>query len=941
MPKSPLLDLIDQRKFKELFRDHLYWSNPDQPPLFVEVDDVKYKVEQVAGFKGLRVWHCAALPSKKVQRLIDEQVRTRSTEERLVIFTDEYEQAWRWPRRAQLGAANAKLVLHEYKVGSDDQRLVRQLEAIKIGFDEQLTIVDLLTRMRAAFDYEAETASAQAARLMGTLYTELETAKWDERNATLLLARLLFLFFADDSAMWQKGRTDRRGPVHPFHDYLANHTAGATLSVDLEALFEALATEESQRRADLDPAAAAFRYVNGGLFDEPLQLGSLSSAFRDELIAAGEFDWSLISPAIFGSMFQTVKDRKARRSGGEHYTTEESILKTIEPLFLTEFRDRLEAARGSQTLLTKLHNDLGRVRVLDPACGCGNFLIIAYRELRAIELDLLVAQRELAALEKGASGFQQSLDVTGFVKVTIDHFFGIEIEEWPARIAETAMLLVDHLANERMEQDFGMAPDRLPIRITPTIVHANALRIDWASVVPPTQDVIVIGNPPFIGQYTKTAEQTADAKRIWGARYNGYLDYVTAWYALALTYYGDQAGRWAFVSTNSIAQGEAAEFLFRPIFDADWRVRFAHRSFQWSTEAPDGAAVHVSIIGFDKRSDPKAVLWVYPEGGKGQGTSQQTPNINAYLLPAPRIFVSSVTSPLSTALPKVVYGSKPTDDGNLALKTSDVEGLTAVRADPIASQHLRPFANAEELLKDKERWCLWLEGVDDATISRSPVLSERVAAVRAFRLRSTKAATRAKAATPHLFDERRQPTTEYLGIPRHVGETREFFTAKRLPPEVICGDANFMVEDHDGFALGILSSTMFILWMRGVGGRLESRLRFSNTFVYNAFPLPEISSQRRAALIAAAAQLTAAREQFPEKSLADLYEPGRIPDPVLAAHATIDRVVDGAFGVKEGASVEDRQRLMLRRYAALTKQESDPALFEIDAAESVQKAVLI
>ncbi|OJX66130.1 MAG: hypothetical protein BGO94_04200 [Micrococcales bacterium 72-143] len=935
MPVSPLLALVEQRKFRELFRDHLLWSNPDQPPLKVEVEGVIYTLEQVAGFKGLRVWHCAQVPPKRVQRLIDQEVGTRSSSERLLIFADDRVQAWRWPRRAQLGGANAKLVLHEYKAGSDDQRLVRQLEAIKIGFSEDLKLPDLLARMRGAFDHEAETASAQAARLMGTLYTELESAKWDERNATLLLARLLFLFFADDSAMWQKGQANWSGPEHPFHDYLANHTTGGTLSADLEALFEALATEEAKRRADLDTAAAVFRYVNGGLFDEPLQMGSLSATFRAELIAAGEFDWSIISPAIFGSMFQTVKDRKARRAGGEHYTTEESILKTIEPLFLTEFRDRLEAARGDKGQLTKLHNDLGRVRVLDPACGCGNFLIIAYRELRAIELDLLVAQRELEEAEKGKGSFQLSFDVSGFIKVTVDHFFGIEIEEWPARIAETAMLLVDHLANQRMEQDFGMAPDRLPIRITPTIVHANALRHEWSSVVPPSEDVIIIGNPPFIGQYTKTAEQTADAKRIWGTRYNGYLDYVTSWYALALKYYGKQAGRWAFVSTNSIAQGEGAEFLFRPIFGADWRVRFAHRSFQWLTEAPDGAAVHVSIIGFDRRTDnkPRAALWVYPEGGVGDGVPEETGNINAYLMAAPNTFVSSQTRPLSSSLPQVTKGSQPTDDGNFFVEDTD---LPAFRSDPIAAKYLRPFVGARELLHDVERWCLWMVGADEATIERSVLLKERVDAVRAFRMDSKKPATRAKAATAHLFDERRQPSTSYLAIPYHVGQTREFFTAKRLTPDVICGNANAMTDDPDGFGLGVLSSTMFILWMRAIGGRIKSDLRFSNTFVYNSFPLPELTAQQRAALIAAAEQLVRARGEFPGKSLADLYEPGRIPEPVLVAHAAIDKVVDAAFGVKEGASVEDRQRLMLRRYAALTKQESDATLFDLGAGEEVR-----
>lgn len=930
MTASPLLALIDQRKFRELFRDHLYWSNPDQPPLQIPVDGVQYKLEQVAGFKGLRVWYCAQLPPKQIQRLIDQQVGAHS-HERLVIFADEHAQAWRWPRRAQLGGANAKLVMHEYNVGSDDQRLVRQLEAIKIGFDEDLKLPELLSRMRAAFDHEAETASAQAARLMGGLYAALDAAGWDERNATLLLARLLFLWFADDTAMWRRS-VHGEAPVL-FQPFVVEHTSGGTLAADLAALFEILDTEESRRASNTPPELAAFRYVNGGLFHDPLQMGPLTAAFRNQVIEAGEFDWSVISPAVFGSMFQTVNDKKARRAAGEHYTTEESILKTIGPLFLDEFRERLESGRSDRGQLTKLHNDLGRVRVMDPACGCGNFLIVAYRELRAIEQDLLLAKRDLDITEKGATSALQSVDITLDLKVSPDHFFGIEINEWPARIAETAMLLVDHQANLRMQDDFGIVPDRLPIKVSSTIVHANALRYEWSAVVEPTEDVIIVGNPPFIGQYTKKPEQTADTKRIWGANYNGYLDYVTSWYALALQYYGTTPGRWAFVSTNSVSQGEAAEFLWRPIFNAGWRCRFAHRSFQWSTEAPDGAAVHVSIIGFDRRQDnvPKATLWTYPEGGKGAGASQQVANINAYLLPMPRIFVSSSTRPLVSQLPVVTKGSQPTDNGNLVPKASDVAAVNAIRADPIASRFLRPFMGADELLYDKERWCLWLEGVDADTIERSPVLKARVAAVREFRLKSTKAPTRAKAATAHLFDERRQPDTEYLAIPRHVGETREFFTAKRLAPEVICGDANAMVKDPDGFALGVLSSTMFILWMRGVGGRLESRLRFSNTFVYNSFPLPTLSDQRRSALVAAAAQLTAARAQFPDKSLADLYEPGRIPEPVLEAHAAIDKVIDAAFGVKDSATVEDRQRIMLRRYAALTKQPDDATLFDLES----------
>lgn len=917
MTSTETLALVETRKFRQLFVDVLGWSNPDQPVFTVNVDGASFRLEQIAGYRGLRVWYCPALPAGRVQRLIDQEVGTHN-HERLVIFADEHNQAWRWPRRAQLGGANAKLVLHEHRVGDADNRLVRQLDAITIGFDEQPTLVELLNRMRAAFDHETETASAQAARLMGTLYTQLEAAKWDERNATLLLARLLFLYFADDSSMWEKAR---------FHKFVSGHTTAESLANDLDELFYALATDERTRREGLSEQVRGFRHVNGGLFNEPIQMGVLSSDFRDALLEASEFDWSLISPAIFGSMFQTVKDRVARRRGGEHYTTEESILKTIEPLFLSELRERLAARWDDRGKLTELHNELGRLRVMDPACGCGNFLIVAYRELRAIELDLLVRQRELEFIERGRDSWTQSFDVTGFIKVTLDHFYGIEIEEWPARIAETAMLLVDHLANQRMEEDFGDAPDRLPIRIAPTIIHDNALRLDWASVVEPGPDVIIIGNPPFIGQYTKTADQTADTRRIWGTRYNGYLDYVTCWYALAVQYFKGQPGRWAFVSTNSISQGEAAEALWRPIIEEGWRCRFAHRSFQWSTEAPDGAAVHVSIIGFDKRRSPRAMLWTYPEGGKGIGSAQDAVNINAYLLAAPNIFVSSSTRPLVPSLPVATKGSQPTDNGHLFVRPDE---LDAVRSDPVASAYLRLFVGARELLYDIERWCLWLEGVEPETIAQSAILTARVAAVREFRLKSTKAATRAKAATSHLFDERRQPHVSYLGIPRHVGETREFFTVKRLPPEVICGDANSLAEDPDGIALAILSSSMFILWMRAVGGRLESRLRFSNTFVYNSFPLPAISEQRRKALIDAAASLVEAREQFPGRSLADLYEPGKTPKPLLVAHATIDSVVDAIFGVKADTAPDVRQRLMLRRYATLTRQEDDLALFDLD-----------
>ncbi|SEH66667.1 Type II restriction/modification system, DNA methylase subunit YeeA [Mycolicibacterium rutilum] len=909
MTDNRLLDLVDTRDFRTLFIDELGWDNPDRPPLTLDVDGANYTLTHVAGYKGLRIWHCPVLPPRPVQRQIDVLVG-KDNLERLVIFTDKHRQEWRWPRRAQLGSTNAKLVVHQYHIGDRTTHLVDRLRAIELDFDEDLPLVSLLDRMRDAFDREAETASVAAARLMGTLYTHLESAGVGEHDATLLLARLLFLLFGDDADMWR--------PPALFENHLRNQTTAETLHTDLIELFDVLDTPENRRSVAAGDPLTFFRYINGGLFQGSLRLPPLPAEFRGALLEACSFNWSVISPAVFGSMFQTVKSKEARRHGGEHYTTEENILKTIQPLFLDEYRDRLERAWNDKGQLTKLHNDLGQLRFLDPACGCGNFLIVAYRELRALELDILKRRRDLdmdaIAAGKKVQRAQLSLDVTANIKVTLDHFFGIEIEEWPARIAETAMLLVDHLANQQMAEEFGEAPDRLPIEIAPTIIHANALHTDWASLVPPSDDVVILGNPPFIGQYTKTAAQTADTKAIWGPRYNGYLDYVTCWYAKAIDFYGSFASRWAFVSTNSICQGEAVEFLWRPILEAGWRCRFAHRSFQWVTEATGGAAVHVSIVGFDKLNVPQPVLWTYPDGGKGQAERHEVGNINPYLCDAITVLVSNRTSPIATSLPAVVYGNKPTDGGNLVVGPGEHDD---VASDPIAARYLRKFVGARELIHDLSRWCLWLVEASAADIKASPVLRARVAAVKEMREASSKAATVKKAATPHLFDERRHPDVDYLAIPRHVGEQRRYFTARRLTPDTICSDANFLAPDPDGFVLGVLSSSMFIAWMRAIGGRIKSDLRFSNTFVYNTFPFPAITAEQRQRVIEASAQIIASRENHPGMSLADLYNPDRTPADVSAAHEALDKVIDAIFAVDGPIDETARQQLLFKKYAAM------------------------
>lgn len=914
MTTNRLLDLVDNLDFRTLFIDELGWNNPDQPDLTIVVDEEVFKLTQVAGYKGLRLWHCAVLPSRKTQRMIDVLVGNDS-HERLVIFSNEQRQEWRWPRRAQLGSANAKLLVHEHLVGDRATHLTQRLQAIELDFDQDITLVALLDKMRDAFDHEAETASVAAARLMGTLYTELETAGVGAHDATLLLARLLFLLFGDDADMWK--------PEGLFEEYLRKHTNADKLHKELQGLFDTLNTEEKNRNLLADSPYSLFRYINGGLFRDSLKLPQLTPAFRNALIAACEFDWSIISPAVFGSMFQTVKSKETRRHGGEHYTTEENILKTIRPLFLDEYRDRLARSWDDKARLTKLHNDLGRLRFLDPACGCGNFLVVAYRELRALELDILKRRRDLDMAEttsKKIARAQLSLDVTGDIQVTLDHFYGIEIEEWPARIAETAMLLVDHLANQRMAQEFGESPDRLPIRIAPIIHNGNAFGVKWSDLLPVSDNVIIFGNPPFIGHKQRSIQQTAELKRTWGSNYTGFMDYVTAWFKMAADYFGSGRGRWAFVATSSITQGDPVTKTWQPILDAGWRIKFAHRPFIWSSETTDSAGVHVVIIGMDMGKGKGARLFEYHRSGKGPATEVLVDEINPYIIAGPSLLVRSRTSPIQPQLPRAFNGSQLSDDGGLVVTREEIE---IFRADRLAAPYVQELVGARTLLYNEQRWCLWLQDAPPSELRKSKLLRERIDHVREFRLNSPKADTRKKASTPHLFADLRQPDSEYLAIPKTSGESRNYLPTSRFSQKTYPNNTVFTASDPDGFLFSMISSSMFASWQRAIGGRTRADLNFSTNLVWNNFPLPEVDDSLRGRIIAAGESVIAARARFPGRNLASLYELESMPEELLDAHRNLDEVADLAFGHPASRNSESaRQKTLFQRYSELLRLES-------------------
>ena len=772
--------------------------------------------------------------------------------------------------------------------------------------------------------HEQEEASIRAARVMADLYEALDGSGYSDHEASIFLIRTLFCLYGDDAGLWERDL---------FAEFLETRTRedGSDLGAQLALLYQTLNTPVERRQSTLDELIARFPYVNGGIFAEPLSIPSFSSTMRDELMRACAFDWSGISPAVFGSLFQAVKSPQARRELGEHYTSETNILKTLGPLFLNDLQERFAEHTHDLTKLKELRQELRDLRIMDPACGCGNFLVVAYRELRRLDTEILVRIRELELARKNNAEFQATMffedrGKNADIAVQLDHFFGIEIEEWPARIAQTALHLAHHQANREMERLLGQAPSILPLSTSAHITIGNALRTDWTRVCPPSPTVRIVGNPPFIGQSMRSEEQTDDLRFVWGDAYDGYLDYVTGWFIKASQYFHTvpRGGRFAFVSTNSIAQGAPVPALFRPLLEGGWRIRFAHQTFAWTSEAPGAAAVHCVITGFDRgapHEKARPVLFTYSDP-KAQPEALPVDHINPYLVEGPDIFVAARRIPLSPRLPEVCFGSKPADGGNLIVEAKD---YPQVADDPIAAKYLRPFRMGREVVRGLDRWCLWMhtEDFDPRDIDRSPILKERVRACAIFRQGSKKKATVAGAQTAHLFQENHQPSESYVAIPRVVSETRLFYTAAHLSEDVIAGDQLYTALDPDSFLFAIISSSMLMTWQMTIGGRLESRLRFANKIVWNTLPLPEVSDKQRAAIIAAGQGVLDARAEQPGVSLADMYNPLAMAPSLVKAHRALDRAVDRAFGARKALETnEERLAILFKRYKEMTATES-------------------
>lgn len=742
----------------------------------------------------------------------------------------------------------------------------------------------------------------EAVELLGDLHDALEKAGYSGHHLERFLVRVLFCLFAEDTEIFEPDVFRRM-----VED---SRTDGSDLGPVMEQWFRVLDTPREQRSPNLQQHLLDLPYVNGELFGERLDFAVFDGAMRDALLAACNFNWSRISPAIFGSLFQSVMEGAERRQAGAHYTSERDILKLVRSLFLDDLHAMLARA-DSKPKLERFQNHLASLKFLDPACGCGNFLVIAYRELRILELEAL---KRLHSKKPGQ--IQRVLNVQSLLRVEVDQMHGIEIAEWPARIAEVAMWLIDHQMNRLVAAEFGEPVLRLPLEKSAKIRIGNALTTDWGEVLSPLACDFVMGNPPFLGHHLQTKEQKADQKAVWSeVKASGVLDFVTCWYRKAATYIEGRPIRCAFVSTNSITQGEQPGIFWPTLIRDGIEIHFAHRTFKWISEARGKAHVHVVIIGFGHAMDGQRSLWSYENDDGDKGSEAKVSSISPYLFEGPMAVLMNHTNPICD-VPKMRYGNKPTDGGNFILSPEEREDL--IEAEPAAEKYIKRYIGATEFLDDTYRYCLWLPNIQPSELRAMPRVFKRIEAVRDFRLKSKAPTTQNYANYPTRFRQIAQPETDFIVIPGHTSETREYVPFAYFGPDVIVSNACFFIPDAEPYHFGIIGSRMHMAWMREFCGRLESRYRYSKDIVYNNFPWPTPTDAQRAAVEKTARAILDARAQFPGQTLADLYDPVAMPKPLRDAHAANDRAVDRCYRPQPFTTERARVEFLFDLYQRLT-----------------------
>jgi hypothetical protein len=766
---------------------------------------------------------------------------------------------------------------------------------------------------------DQDPVNIEAAELVGHLHDALETGGYSGHQLEVFLTRLVFCLFSDDTGIFE--------PRDIFLEFLETRTSvdGSDMGPLLTQLFEVLDTPEGQRQVNLDEDLARFPYVNGALFSDPIRTPAFNAEMRERLIEAARFNWSGISPAIFGSLFQSVMDKEERRKAGAHYTTEKNIMKVIGPLFLDDLRAEFETIRARRTGRKKLfqafHDKLAKLTFMDPACGCGNFLIITYRELRLLEIDLL---RELNP--KG----QLNLDALILSRIDVDQFYGIEFAEFPARIAETAMWMMDHIMNAQLSLIFGQVFLRIPLRKSPSITHGDALELDWSSLLPPAKCSYIIGNPPFVGAKYQSELQRAQVRRIADlGKSGGTLDFVAAWFLKAGAYGKDAGVPFAFVSTNSIVQGEQVAQLWPALFEKyKLEIVFAHQTFAWGSEARGKAAVHVVVLGLGPSAHARPVrrLFSYPDI-KGDPIETQHKAISPYLIDTsglanPHLVVREASKPMN-GLPKLIIGSKPIDGGHFIFSGAERDAFLA--NEPQATPYIRPYIGAREFLNGGDRHILCASTIPLQEFRNMPQTKAVVAKVRDYRLGKIPAkgknestmkkpgiSSLALAETPTAFHVTVLPKAPFLVLPEVSSERREYAPIGWLEPPTVPSNLVRIVANATRPEFSILTSAMHMAWLRTFGGRLKSDYRYSIGLVYNTFPMPPAKDLSK--LEAHAQAILDARDKFYDATLAELYDPDIMPAELRRAHWANDRAVDRLYRKSGFASERERVEHLFMLY---------------------------
>ena len=765
----------------------------------------------------------------------------------------------------------------------------------------------IISGNRTRISEEEITVDQQAAKLMANLYLELEDHGFEGHETSIFLIRILFLLFGDDTGMWPKNLFLKL--------VMGTKEDGSDVGLKLDSLFTMANTPLTERPKNVDKTIADFPYVNGGIFAEQISRIDFNKKMRVALVEVANYDWTTINPTIFGSLFQLIKNKEARRELGEHYTSEENINKIVYPLFLTDLQERLAAAWDSKKELKKLRQDLAKIKILDPACGCGNFLVVSYRHLRQLELELIVRLNQL-------DGMSESLQLDGSMglSITLNQFYGFEVEEWPAQVARMALFLTDHQENLKLERITGATPNRFPIKDAANIVHGNALEIDWNAALEIDKNTFILGNPPFIGTRLQSKEQKEKQALVWeDFKGSALVDFVANWLVLAARQVKKNGCQFAFVSTNSITQGDQPSIIWQMLNQYDVEISFAHRTFAWNNESSGQAAVHCVIIGVAEKGRFKnKQLWTY-ESPKGLPNLVVCKNINAYLIDGENVLVASRRKPLSSDIPVMVSGNKPRDGGFLS--DLSVEDANLIRqTDEVAAKYLRELVGAEELLNKRgTRFCLWLVDASPGELKNSPVLRDRVTKVREERLAAT-SSKGAAANRPSLFETITQPNENYFAIPSVSSEKRNYIPIAILAEDQILNNALFSIESNDLSLFAILESRLFTVWVQTVSSRLKSDYQISSTSVYNTFPFPQLNPTERIELVKLAEEILEIRNDYKEVNLGDLYDPVLMPLDLQKLHAKLDAEVLKVYDIKKSASDADVLRVLFEHYAKATDE---------------------